>query len=343
MKRRRYRRRRLRRLLFFLIILVVCALCFSCVAKLLTKENTNAFSAGGTTASESTAASTATQPTGGTITAANPFADSELAGLSLSSENLFVYDTSSGLQFYKGNMTARIYPASITKLYTAYIALKYVDPAEIVTAGEELSLVHAGSSLAFVSKGHRLKAEMLVEGMLLPSGNDAAYVLAAAAGRHILGEGHTAAEQVEAFVKAMNGYAQLNGLKNTHFANPDGFHDDNHYTTMADMIRIAQLVLTNDTILKYTGLTGEKVFFESGENIEWQNTNALLYTTSPYYHSNVIGLKTGHTEQAGYCLLTAAKTMDSTVIIGSFGCSTADGRFADTDAVLDWVASRGKQ
>lgn len=342
MKRRRYRRRRVKRLLLFLILLVACALCFSCVAKLLAGNEPSALSAGGTTATGTTAtAPTTSSQTQTAFTVANPFADSGLAKLSLGSENLFVFDTSSGLQFYKGDMTARIYPASITKLYTAYVALKYVDPAEVITAGDELSLVQPGSSLAFVSKGHRLKAEMLVEGMLLPSGNDAAYVLAAAAGRHILGEGHTAAEQVEAFVNAMNSHAQLNGLKHTHFVNPDGFHNADHYTTMADMMRIAQLVLTNETILQYTGLTGEKVFFESGEHIEWHNTNALLYTTSPYYHSNVIGLKTGYTEEAGYCLLTAAKTMNSTVIIGAFGNPTADGRFADTDAVLDWIASRG--
>lgn len=250
-------------------------------------------------------------------------------------KNAFLYDSSLNVLFAKGDLNSKIYPASITKLYTAYVALQYLNPKDVITAGEELSFVGPGSSIAYIVKGHRLTAEMLVQGMMLPSGNDAAYVLAAGAGRVILEDENASATQaVDAFMSAMNDHARADGLTGTHFSVPDGYHRDDHYTTMADLWKIAMLVIENEIITRYTGMLSARVTYHSGETNNWTNTNRLLDPHSPYYRENVVGLKTGHTSQSGYCLLTAEKRGDKWVLVGVFGCQTADGRFSDTVTLL---------
>lgn len=253
----------------------------------------------------------------------------------VNAKQAFVYDTAVGCVFAKGDMAAKIYPASITKLYTAYVALQYLSPEIEITAGDEVDLVRSGSSLAYIRKGHTLTAEMLVQGMLLPSGNDAAYVLAAAAGRAILeNDSATAREAVDAFMDTMNNHAASDGLTGTHFVTPDGFHEDDHYTTMKDLLKIASLVGGNRIIMKYAGMQSARVVYASGETNTWNNTNQLLNPASKYYRPQTVGLKTGHTAEAGYCLLTAERRGDRLILVGVFGCSYADGRFADTVKIL---------
>ncbi len=263
----------------------------------------------------------------------------DILQVKINAKQAFVCDSAISSVFAKGNMDARLYPASITKLYTAYVALQYVSPEEKITAGDELSLVQAGSSVAYIRKGHTLTAEMLVQGMLLPSGNDAAYILAAAAGRAILENPSAAArEAVDAFVEAMNSHAAADGLTGTHFSVPDGFHEDDHYTTMRDLLKVAQLVSKNQLIMRYTGMQSARVVYASGETNNWTNTNQLLNPASRYYRPHTLGLKTGHTSQAGYCLLTLEKRGDRLILVGVFGCSYSEGRFADTVSILESLA-----
>ena len=236
----------------------------------------------------------------------------------------------------KGKMNARVYPASITKLYTAYVALQYLDPAAVVQAGDELKLLAADSSVASIQKGNRLTVEMLLQGMLLPSGNDAAYVIAAAAGRVILEQPDCDAKKaVDAFVDTMNRHAQSDGLTGTKFANPDGYHHKNHYSCMSDLLTVAKLALKTPMILKYTGQDSAQVTFESGETRTWKNTNALLHMDSEYYRSGVIGLKTGFTGPAGHCLITAAVRGNALVMVGVFQAVSSKKRFEDTVTLLD--------
>ncbi len=341
-------------LLLFVVALLLCVLCYSCArvvglmfaAPAGTQQSpTTTLGSGSTTiaAGGTTTSTTATQTTTGTTTVMSAvptvpseFADTDYAALSLSASHVFVFDEEEQLLFCKGGMNDRIYPASITKLFTAYVALKYLDPAAVITVGAEQQLVSEGSSIAFIAEGQRLRVDMLVEGMLLPSGNDAAYALAAAAGRVVLGDTAATAEaSVKAFVDAMNSYASALGMKGTHFQNPDGFHDTDHYTTMADLVKVAQLALGNEVIMRYTSLREQEVYFESGEHCTWRNSNALLFPDYAYYRQNVIGLKTGHTDPAGHCLLAAAKAGDKTVIVGVLGGSSSETRFADAAALID--------
>lgn len=259
------------------------------------------------------------------------------AGLSLHAKHVAVYDTSlHSVLFSSGNMEETVYPASITKLYSAYVALQILDPATVVTVGEELQLVQPHSSLAFLAKGHRLRVDMVVEGMLLPSGNDAAYVLAAAAGRVLLNDQNAqAGRAVQAFVHEMNRKATEDGLIHTHFTAPDGFHDPNHYTCVSDLLVIAEKVLQNETIMKYASLASDKVMFASGETVTWENSNQLIRTESSYYRENVIGLKTGFHDEAGRCVLAAAKSGERVVIIAVLGCENGGDQFADAAALLD--------
>lgn len=255
----------------------------------------------------------------------------------IQARHALVYDlTEKRILFCKDTEDERVYPASVTKLYTILTALHYLDPDEIITAGNELNLVRSGSSRAYIRKGQKLTVSMLIEGMLLPSGNDAAYVLSVAAGRRIAGSPVLPPkEAVSRFVWEMNRQAEADGLVQTHFVTPDGWHDDDHYTSLRDLISIAEQALAEPEITKYTSLASAKVTYASGETNRWKNTNELLKESSPFYRKGILGLKTGHTNEAGFCLLTAATAGDSTVLIAVFGAETSDMRFEDSVKLLD--------
>lgn len=228
--------------------------------------------------------------------------------------------------------TTRIYPASVTKLFTAYVALQYLNADQVITAGDVLNKVAAGSSVAEIKKGDTVPVHMLIAGMLLPSGNDAAYLLAEAAGRVMYG---TRAREVSTddavarFVKEMNDQAKLLGMNGTHFANPDGIHSDEHYTTYADLAILGTLALEDPLIRGYAICSSLEWTGQEG-TVNWKNTNALVDPSSEYYCAYCNGLKTGQTPYAGSCLLSAFQYKGQTLIIGVFGCQEVDDRFPDT-------------
>ena len=223
----------------------------------------------------------------------------------------------------------RVYPASITKLFTAYIANQYLQPGREITVGGSLDLVYPGSSVAELSKGDTVAVRQLVEAMMLPSGNDAAYVLAVEVGRELKGSSLSAGEAANAFVSEMNRQAGLLGMTGSHFANPDGIHEDDHYSTFRDLATLGCLALEDPVLMDYTGLPVHSVSLQGGVK-EWKNTNALIHPESQYYCPYAIGLKTGQTPSAGSCLLSAFEYEGQTLIIGVFGCPEVEDRFADT-------------
>lgn len=259
----------------------------------------------------------------------------EAAAEAMDGTHIFVYDLESGQMLYCS--TARdelLYPASITKLYAAWLALQYLEPETVVTAGEELALVEKGSSLAYISRGDALTVEMLIEGMLLPSGNDAAYVLAAAAGREIAGDPSVSAEKaVAAFLSEMNREAFRLGMVNSNFTNPDGFHAGDHYSCPEDLALIGTLALEEPVITRYAGLYAEAVTFETGEKITWYNTNSLVNPGSDWYEPAAVGLKTGYTGEAGHCLLAAFEEGDDRWLVGIFGAEEKLSRYKNAAAL----------
>ena len=270
------------------------------------------------------------------------------ADRALTAPQYFVYDCQAG-EFVKvsGDTDQKVYPASITKLFTAYVAAQYLAKDKVVTVGDSLSMVVAGSSVAGLKKGDKLTVSCLIEGMMLPSGNDAAYVLAAEAGRVLAGKSASTQNAVSAFVGEMNRQAKLLGMKNSNFANPDGIHKANHYSSFEDLALLGMLTLEDPVILKhagtatdimdpstppghYSGSSPSTTVISGSGLLEWKNTNELIHPESQYFCPYAIGLKTGQTPSAGSCLLSAFRYRDKTYIIGVFGCPQPEDRFADT-------------
>ena len=256
-------------------------------------------------------------------------------GEKISAGHIFVYNTASReLLYCSTDPQDALYPASITKLFTAYVALEILEPDGVITAGKELGLLQPGSSTAFIAYGSRLTAEMLIEAMLLPSGNDGAYVLAAAAGRVLLDkEKASAKDAVNAFMEEVNRRGKELGLTNSHFVTPDGYHDDAHYSCPADLAIIGELALKNDIISQYAALQQDSVVFKSGETITWYNTNRLLNPESAWYCPEAVGLKTGYTKEAGYCLLAAFRAEEGHILVGIFDGENKLSRYSDAAAL----------
>lgn len=250
----------------------------------------------------------------------------------IASSHIFVYDSAlDKIIFSKGDLQERIAPASLTKLYSAYVALQCLDPETVITVGEEVTMIDPESSVAYIYQGQKITVEMCVEGMLLQSGNDAAYVLAVAAGRAISQNPEmSATAALGVFAGKMNELALLNGLENTHFSNPDGIDTPGHYTSLEDLAKISCLALEEPLIRKYAGTVTDNVTYVSGETASWKNTNLLLHQETQFYCQEAFGLKTGSTANAGKCLISAFHKEDGYLIIGVLGCPENLQRYADT-------------
>lgn len=252
--------------------------------------------------------------------------------IGLEAEYAFVYSTARGRVLYEGgDQQAHVAPASITKLLTAYVALQYLELDQVITVGNEITLIDPFSSVANILYGHRLTTEMLIQGLLMQSGNDAAYTLAVAAGRAIAGNNNLSIDSaLSTFMKKMNETAKELGMQNTHFLTPDGNDKSGHYTTMEDLLILSQVTMDNPIIMRYCGMAEANVTFVSGQTRKWTNSNYLLSTKHGFYTAACIGLKTGTTSKAGKCLISAFDEGDDILIIGVLSCPTDDGRYEDT-------------
>ena len=242
-------------------------------------------------------------------------------GAETDGRHIFVYDAGEKEMVWCNTAeTDRLYPASITKLYASLVGLMYLDPETVVTAGEELKLMQSDSSRAYLSRGCKITVKMLVEAMLVPSGSDASYVFAAAAGRAITGDETLSGEDaVAAFIEEMNRQREILGMQNSHFTNPDGYHDDDHYMCPADVALVASRCWENPVIAEVMAVQQDSVTFASGQRITWYNNNLLMDPTSPFYSVSAVGMKTGYTGEAGNCLLAAFRQGEKSLVVGIFG------------------------
>ena len=249
----------------------------------------------------------------------------------------FVYDlTNETLLYTHGDQQAERTPASLTKLLTICTALEYLDPATEITAGVETTWIDPLSSVASVKEGCRLTVEQLVQGMMMQSGNDAAYALAVAAGKAIAGgEEFTPEEYLQVFMNYMNRRAGERGLKNTFFVTPDGTTAPEHHTTPEDLLLIAKQALENPLIRKYAACPQAQVVFASGEELLWVNTNWMLHPESDFHCPDAIGLKTGYTSAAGNCMVGAFQHEGRELLICVLGCPTTIDRFRDILQLYD--------
>ncbi len=230
-------------------------------------------------------------------------------GTELYSKIAVVYDTSIGEVIYSKDANTLTAPASLTKLVTAMVALDYLSPNKTITVGTEIELIGKNSSIAFLAVGQRYSVKSLIEGLLIPSGNDAAYVLAVNAARVAANDNTLSAEKaVSDFVRLMNDKVNSIGCVSTVFGGPDGFDAQGQQTTAMDILKISIEARKNATIRETVAKA------KSGG---WENSNLLLQKDSEHYNECVSGLKTGHTDAAGYCVAVSAE-IDSTQYIMVF-------------------------
>lgn len=254
--------------------------------------------------------------------------------VNIKSAGAFVYDVKNDSIIFRKGETKVIYPASTTKLLTALYALEIMEPDMLISPSDELDLVKPGSSIAYIRKGHTLTLEMLVEAMIIPSGNDAAFAVAAAGGR-ILSSDHelSGREAVDLFMRSLNEYGKSIGLCGTYFTVPDGYSDGEHYSTVEDMVIVSKLALENEIISKYAAIQRDSVTYASGETNEWVNTNVMLDRSSPYYNAYVNGMKTGSLD-SNYCFICSVDNGEKSYIIGLFGARNKNYRFEDANELI---------
>jgi D-alanyl-D-alanine carboxypeptidase (penicillin-binding protein 5/6) len=218
---------------------------------------------------------------------------------SIVSESAILIEVSTGKIVYEKNSTKQMFPASTTKVMTAILTIENCNLTDIVTISESaLSNIPQGYVTCGLVAGEELTIENLLYALMLPSANDAAYVLA----EHVGGS-------VEGFSDMMNAKAKELGCTSTHFVNPNGIHDDNHYSSAYDLYLIAKYAMKNETFRKIVS-TKEYTLpatnrYESNDRV-LKTTNKLLEESSNSYYKYAIGIKTGYTSKAGDCLISEA-------------------------------------
>lgn len=230
-------------------------------------------------------------------------------------EAALLVDMKSGKVLYNKNENKKMYPASITKIMTAILTLESgIDFGETVIATEDaISPITNKHSHMGILVGEELTIENLIYGMLVYSANDAANVLAV-----------RIAGSLDAFVDMMNAKATELGAMNTHFANAHGFHDDNHYTTAHDISLIAQYAMKNETFREIvkTDMYTMEATNKYKETRYLSSTNHLISRRrqAGYFYNKAIGIKTGYTDESGYCLASAAVSGDTELLSVVLNC-----------------------
>lgn len=213
-------------------------------------------------------------------------------------EGAGVFNLGTGTVTYAKNIYKRLYPASTTKILTAYIALKYCNDLDaFVTVSENAVNQASDSSVCNLKAGDVIKLRDLLYGLMLRSGNDAAVAIA----EYISGD-------VDSFAALMNQEAAALGATQSHFVNPNGLPDENHYTSVYDMYLLFAKAIENETFVNIINTKSYDVVYTNaaGEAVErtWENTNQYLTgATKTPEGFQVIGGKTGTTGEAGYCLV----------------------------------------
>lgn len=245
------------------------------------------------------------------------------------------YSLDSKEVIYSDSIDARIAPASLTKLITASVALKYADKDDIFTVGSEQSLVSIYSSLSGIQQGNMLTLEDLIAGMLMSSGNDAAYTIAVSVARELEPDRYmTDYEAVDYFCGLMNSFAKELGMKDSSFVNPDGWDDDAQYTTVNDLLKIAEYAYSVPLLRTVTGTYEKEVTLYSGETYTWTNSNLLLDPYSDYYCEDAVGMKTGTTLSAGNNLIAVFDKNGKKYISVVAGCLSDEERYELTLKML---------
>ena len=259
----------------------------------------------------------------------------------VAAKGAILYELNTDTVLLEQDADARLYPASTTKLMTALVAMEYGNPEDIITVPAEAvdGLFELGSA-SYLLAGEEISFMDLMEYMLIASGNDAANAMAI----HISGS-------ISAFADLMNNRAQELGCTNTHFVNPHGLHDEEHYTSARDLLRIAKAAMQNPTIAEIVA-KDEVVLPITNKHPQTTTkytTNYLISrkSTREYYYEGAIGIKTGTTTPAGLCLVAACVKGDYTyytVVLGAEkGENGERNQFIETAKLFDYGAENFSQ
>lgn len=255
------------------------------------------------------------------------YANSELE---VDAKTSLVVELNTGKVIYEKDSKEQNYPASVTKILTAILVIENCDLDEKATVTKTaISNIPEGYVVAPLFLDEEIKIKDLLYALMLKSANDAAYVLA----EHVGGS-------VEGFAKMMNDKAKEIGCTNSHFVNPNGIHDEKHYSCAYDMYLISKYAMQNETFAKivstYKYILPETNKYTKKDRV-MENTNSFLNPKSTYYNENVKGIKTGTTKQAGNCLITYSENDGLKFITVVLGAQTSDSKFSETKKILKYV------
>ncbi|WP_374941132.1 D-alanyl-D-alanine carboxypeptidase family protein [Pseudomonas sp. 102515] len=237
----------------------------------------------------------------------------------LSAKAWVLMDATTGQVIAEEDSHEHLPPASLTKLMTVYVATRDIQAGQLKADDKVTVSEHAWrteGSRMFLDPRSPVSVHDLLQGIVIDSGNDASVALA----EHIAGSN-------ESFASLMNATAQRLGLHDSHFMNPTGLPDPEHFSSPYDMALLARAIIQDESA--YYELYARKYFTWNG--IRQPNRNLLLWRD----HS-VDGLKTGHTEAAGYCMVTSARRDGRRLITAVFGSNSINNRAADTQKLLTY-------
>jgi len=228
-------------------------------------------------------------------------------------------DFNSGTILAESNSSEQLEPASLTKIMTAYVVFKEISEGNITLTEEVLISKKAWrtpGSRMFIEVGKRISVEKLLKGMVIQSGNDASVALA----EHVAGS-------EEVFANLMNDHAQRLGMTSSSFKNSTGLPDKEHYTTAADIAKVTMATIREFPEF-YEWYSIKDYTFNK---ITQENRNKLLWRDE-----SVDGVKTGHTDSAGYCLVASAKRNDTRLVSVVMGTKSINARAKETQTLLNY-------
>ena len=260
------------------------------------------------------------------------FADTTENDFQIYSSGSVLIDAKTGKILLQKDMNKKLYPASTTKILTAILAIENLNLDSKLTASRSAVMaIPSGYSNAGIKAGESLSVSDLLEMFLIHSANEVGYIFA----EEISGN-------IDNFANLMNKKASELGCTNTHFTNPSGIHDVNHYSTAYDMALIAKYCMQNET---FRNIVNKKSCKFSATDLYpeeryFKNTNSLLDSSNRYYYEYAIGIKTGFTTQAKNCLIAGAKKDGIELIAVMLGAEATEngqsGRYVDAKNLFDY-------
>lgn len=245
----------------------------------------------------------------------------------INSGSAILIEQSTSKTLYSKDSDMQLEPASVTKILTAILAIENCSLNDVVTVpAEAVSNIPSGYSIANLLPNEQITVDQLLKVLMVFSANDAANVLA----YHIDGS-------ISNFANRMNDKLASIGLKDSHFTNPSGMHDENHYSTAHDIALLTQYCMKNSTFKNYSSLKSCHIPATNlSPERDFNNTNPMINPESESYYEPLISTKTGFTSQSMYCLSSFAKKDNLSLICVILHAESSAIRFSETRDLFEY-------